>query len=176
VRFGESDDLNVNPNPSEFGGTVTLINETTDSRIQQQKNRDLIIMLVRQVAITEAIEAALAVDYESYDQTKDVKDRITEAIDDLLNFMGNIGISVDEAFVALRDLRAKTIQMLTDKGATLERIIEKTVPSSTIIPAVVLAYDLYEDIEREDEIIQRNVIIKHPGFLPGGQVLEVLNA
>ena len=40
-------------------------------------------------------------------------------------------------------------------------------------PALVLAYGLYEDAGREAEIVTRNKV-RHPGFVPGGQALEVL--
>jgi prophage DNA circulation protein len=41
---------------------------------------------------------------------------------------------------------------------------------------LVLAYEQYGDVEREEEIFLRNkILIKHPGFLPGGEVLEILS-
>jgi prophage DNA circulation protein len=41
---------------------------------------------------------------------------------------------------------------------------------------LVLAYNQYEDLEREREIITRNIsIVQHPGFLPGGKTMEILN-
>jgi len=42
------------------------------------------------------------------------------------------------------------------------------------MPAIVLAYRLYGDAERADEIVARNRV-RHPGFVPGGQPLEVLS-
>jgi prophage DNA circulation protein len=33
------------------------------------------------------------------------------------------------------------------------------------VPALVVAYDHYEDIDREQEIVERNAI-RHPGFVP----------
>jgi prophage DNA circulation protein len=40
-------------------------------------------------------------------------------------------------------------------------------------PALLIAHRLYGDARRADEIVARNRI-SHPGFVPGGQVLEVL--
>ncbi len=48
--------------------------------------------------------------------------------------------------------------------------------SPDTISSLELAYNKYEDLGREEEIISRNIIlIKHPGFLPGGETLEILN-
>ncbi len=50
---------------------------------------------------------------------------------------------------------------------------ENTIQINSAIPTIALAYDLYEDITREEGIIKRNNII-HPLFTPAGS-LEVLN-
>jgi prophage DNA circulation protein len=42
------------------------------------------------------------------------------------------------------------------------------------LPALVLAYDLYEDVARDGEITARNKI-RHPGFVPA-EKLKVLSA
>ena len=40
-------------------------------------------------------------------------------------------------------------------------------------PALVLAYDYYEDAERDAEIVSRNAV-RHPGFVPASSPLRVL--
>jgi prophage DNA circulation protein len=60
-------------------------------------------------------------------------------------------------------------------GATLANIIDFEVPPVTI-SSLAVAYDKYEDLDREKEIITRNIpVIKNPGFLPGGETIELLN-
>jgi prophage DNA circulation protein len=44
------------------------------------------------------------------------------------------------------------------------------------VPIEVLAYQLYRDTERADEILARNPWIDDPGAVPGGKPIEVLDA
>jgi prophage DNA circulation protein len=39
----------------------------------------------------------------------------------------------------------------------------------------VVAHQLYGDATKADEIIARNRNVRHPGFVRGGQALEVLS-
>ena len=41
------------------------------------------------------------------------------------------------------------------------------------MPSLVLAYDLYEDLDRADEIVKKNAV-KYPQFLPANKDLKVL--
>lgn len=43
----------------------------------------------------------------------------------------------------------------------------------TTMPALLIAHRVYGDARRADDIVSRNRIA-HPGFVSGGQVLEVL--
>ena len=41
------------------------------------------------------------------------------------------------------------------------------------LPALVITHTLYGNVDKEQDVIARNRI-QHPGFTPGGEVLEVL--
>jgi prophage DNA circulation protein len=175
TRFGESSDTNINPEPSSFGGTLTAVSEITITRIQERKNQESIVRLVRQTAVVEAMRAAIDVEFNSYQQAAETRDLITEKTDEILEDIGNSDIGDDDSFEALDDLRGKTVTGLIAVGADLSKIETYAVPA-TIISSLELAYDKYEDSDREQEIINRNIEIIHPGFLPGNIELEVLNA
>jgi prophage DNA circulation protein len=61
------------------------------------------------------------------------------------------------------------------KRQNLARVVDHQLPY-VVVPAVVLAYDLYGDPDRDQEIVDRNPTAHHPGFLPTAAPLEVLSA
>lgn len=74
------------------------------------------------------------------------------------------------ALEALTDLRATTIQHLLARKAELPRVVSITPPA--VMPALVLAYELYGDPNRAFDLAERNRI-RRPGFVPQGP-LEVI--
>lgn len=174
TRFGESSDSAINPEPSSYGGTLPSVIEISASTIQQRKNRESIIRLVRQVALTEAAKAAIIVDFDSYEQAADTRDIIANKINIHLESIGNSDIGDDDSYEAIDDLRAKTVKGIVQKGASLEKIINYSIPAM-VLSSLALAYDRYEDLDREQEIIARNTSITNPGFLPAGNTIEILN-
>jgi prophage DNA circulation protein len=76
-----------------------------------------------------------------------------------------------EAYRALRALGLAVVRDFRARGATLSRISVVT-PTATM-PVLVLAYRYHGDLNQVDAIVARNGI-RHPGFVPGGQPLELL--
>ena len=69
-------------------------------------------------------------------------------------------------------LRARVHADLTARMTSTARLRAYT--PREVTPGLALAYDLYEDVSRETELIERNAIL-HPGFLPA-RPLKVLSA
>ncbi|MFS8930944.1 DNA circularization protein [Cupriavidus taiwanensis] len=70
---------------------------------------------------------------------------------------------------ALKALQVDTLVYLRRQAAALPQVYTLQLIQAT--PAVVLAYDLYQNL-RADEIVRRNAV-RHPGFVPAGVPLEV---
>lgn len=175
TRFGESSDILINPEPSSFGGTLATIIETTPTRTQERKNQESIIRLVRETALAESMDAAIDVEFESYGQSSETRNTLENIIDNTLIDIGDSDIGDDDAYASLDELRGKIVKGLIAGGADLSRIETFVVPA-VVMSSLELAYNKYEDVEREQEIIDRNAEILHPGFLPGAAGLEVLGA
>lgn len=75
-----------------------------------------------------------------------------------------------DTYQAMAALRAATIRQLIDRQAELPRVVIITPP--TVLPALVLSWELYGTPDRALEIVRRNGL-KHPGFVPSAP-LEVL--
>ncbi len=96
-----------------------------------------------------------------------MRTEVTDRLDTLME-----SATDDESYQALADLRSATAKDITARGADLARVVAYDPPATR--PALVIAYDLYEDAGRDAEIVGRNHV-RHPGFVPGGQPLEVLS-
>ncbi len=87
----------------------------------------------------------------------------------------NITISDPNSFQAMESLRPVFVEAMRGVGAELATVVDYVVPPAVML-TLVLAYSKYSDLDRESEIIDRNIpTIKHPGFMPGGQTIEILS-
>ena len=77
----------------------------------------------------------------------------------------------DELYPALVALRAALVADIAARGANLPGVVNFT--PAAVLPAVVIAHRLYGDATQADSLIARNAI-RHPGFVPAGEPLEVL--
>jgi len=103
--------------------------------------------------------------FDSADQAVQARDNVLARLDLLMNTAG------DDVFNSLLDLRASVIDDVRIRAAQLPSIRQYYLPSTT--SSLVLAHRLYGDAERAKDLVARNNV-KHPGFIPGGQSIEVL--
>lgn len=139
----------------------------TPSRQQQAANFEAMGELVRQVAVAEAAKAAVVTEYPSYQDAIGAREVLLEQIDEEAEFT-----PVDDSFVALGKLRTEVVRGIPQQDQRLPQLVEYTPPST--LPSLVVAHNLYNDAARSDEIVARNKP-RHPGFLIGGNALEVLS-
>lgn len=104
--------------------------------------------------------------YDSYQAAIKVREDLVDRIDAESEVTPN-----DEVYVALSDLRTSVVQAVPNPEQNLARIVQYE-PRETL-PSLLVAYQIYGDAGRADDIATRNSA-RHPGFLMGGQQLEVL--
>lgn len=138
----------------------------TPSRQQQASNYVVMNDLVRQVAVSEMSKEAVVTEFESIQDATKVRDSITTLIDVESERTQN-----DNVYVALGGLQTAVIRGVPQQLQSLPQLIKYT-PRATL-PSLLVAYQVYGDASRADEIARRNKP-RHPGFLPGGDPLEVL--
>ncbi|MCM1512607.1 MAG: DNA circularization N-terminal domain-containing protein [Oxalobacter formigenes] len=129
----------------------------TPARVQEAANSNAIDELVRNEALANAGLAAAVVPPTIYDEMTNARDAITAALD-----REALYAPVDVANV-LTQLRLDVYRDMTNRASKAARIREITLPQ--VLPALVVAYDLYEDAARAAEIVERNAIL-NPAFLP----------
>ena len=129
----------------------------TLSRQQAAANESAVNNLARQAVLAQAVGASSLMETTVYDETMELRDALLHALD------AASLLASDESYEALQDARGRVSRDLTERARDSSRLI--TLRPHQTIPALVIAYNQYEDAERDDEIVIRNRI-RHPGFVP----------
>lgn len=142
----------------------------TPSRQQAYVNTSAINALTRQALLAQAVGASSligsAVDAHrpTYEDYLSVRDDLAAALDE------ESLTATDTVYPILQAARQAVWQDLTARARDNARLT--TLTPAEVLPAVVIAYDYYEEASRDDEIIARNAL-RHPGFVPANP-LKVL--
>lgn len=139
---------------------------TTPTRTRMLDNRDALAALMRRALLVQASGMAASAPVRVYDDGAALRSGLTGALE-AESYTAN-----DTVYPALQSLRVKAHADLTTRLRDSARL--RDVTPREVVPALVLAYDLYEDPAREDEIVVRNKL-RHPGFVPAEPV-KVLSA
>jgi hypothetical protein len=95
---------------------------------------------------------------------------------DLSEFEYISGEFIDNSLliIALSDLKGYFVQVSNSVAAATASIVT-FVNTFEITNTLLLAYNKYEDLAREEEILSMNPTVAHPGFISGGKEIKVLN-
>lgn len=148
-----------------YGDDEPAIPTPTATRAAQAQNAAAMNDFIKTMAVTQGAVAATSIEYESTDDAFKYRKTILDASEVLME------TATDEVYQALQDLRATLVKAVPPPGEDLATVGE--VVNQVTLPSLVIAYDLYESVDLEADLIARNRI-SHPGFVPGGQTLEVL--
>lgn len=129
----------------------------TPSRQRAYGNTRATNALVRQSLLAQAVGLSSLVPATVFEETMDARNRLTAAIDT------ESLTAPDVVYTALVDARGKVWKDLTSRSRDSARLATLQPPAT--LPALVLAYDYYEDAGRDGDIVARNGI-RHPGFVP----------
>jgi prophage DNA circulation protein len=150
-----------------FGDGLSEVPTTTSTRQQQADNQAALVDLIETAGIVGAVSVLADIPFDDSDQAGDA----FATLRDLFLRVEDRGTLDDAASQAMRDLRAAFHQHLRNTVVELPQLGRYT--PAVAVPAVVLAYRLYRDSSRDEEILDRNPLIEHPGFVPGGVELQV---
>lgn len=156
------------------GDSSPAIPATTPARQQQARSASALHRMVQRVAVTEAARQSAQAIYPARNDALAIRDQLTQAMEQQMEAVDPVsGRPVPDAvYQGLSALWAAVADDLRVRGAKLPSLRAYTVGATA--PALVVAHRLYGDASQADSICQRNDI-RHPGFVPGGAVLEVLN-
>jgi hypothetical protein len=129
------------------------------------QNLSSLKLLFQGAAAVESAKLIPYLDFEHLGQAEAIKD-------DFLKRFNTLAMQADdELYQGLIGIMAAALEVISLKAPNLARLGHKTL--LTNLPSVVVAYDLYESLERESELVERNGVI-HPGWLPADRPLEYI--
>lgn len=150
------------PSGSSTYSSSTPVLSTVGATIRT--NATAVTGLLRASLVAEAAATAADTDFSTYDDAVVVRTALLDAMDDL-------AASADDAvYQALSDLRTAVVRDFVARESL--PVLTSYTPRETL-PALVVAYAIYGDADRADEIVARNNV-RHPGAVPGGTTLQVL--
>lgn len=124
----------------------------------------------RRAVLTSLARACASYQPTSSNETIALLTDVVPLFDAEVVYAGDVGDI--ESFTSLRQLRSSVITDLQTRGANLPELLAYTTNES--LPNLVLAYMLYGDASRSEELVQRNQsAVICPAFMP--VTLEVLS-
>lgn len=126
--------------------------------------------LTKQVVVAKEAEVITNIEFDNAEDATAVLESFIDDIDEVELFEPVEPSS--ELMQALRNTKEVVVEYIREIILELPRM--RTIQLPEKMPSLVLAYDLYEDLSRADEIESRNKI-PYPAFVPSGKDLKVLS-
>lgn len=130
----------------------------TATTAQIHQNRTAILANARQLLLVQAVGLSSYIKCAIYDDAMAARDELSSALD-----AEAMQCTDDNLYQAIVAARAAIWQDLTERSRDSARLTTITPPE--VLPMLAIAYDYYEDVGRDGEIVDRNKI-RHPGFVP----------
>jgi prophage DNA circulation protein len=171
---------------STYGSDLPPINVVSPSSAGTQASRQANINLFRIMGLINACRIAVRGTYTSQEQAEDLLLLISNAIDALLDYLGDeagsslladfgIVFNNDEIYQSVSQLKPALKKSMDTIGASLAKTVQHLVRDE-VQSTLTLAYDEYEDLSRDKEILDRNaVLIINPCFIPNGKTISILS-
>lgn len=150
----------------EFGSSQPQKNVAAKLKRQVDQNEKALSAVIRQTAVIAAVQTVLNVDFDTYDEAVVLRDELADVLDTEIVSTENIELSQ-----TLQELQKTLVEAITEQSADLKTV--SSYETKSVLPACVIAYELYGDYSKADEIVSRNKI-KNPLFVPANKTLEVL--
>lgn len=165
-----------------WGADLPTVPLTTTARQQQAANQTALLGAVRDCATAQCAAAALTGLASAADANAVARlaAGIPSSAEDLRALKGELlglidaraELATDTLYPAWCDLRVALARDLEARALAAPRRL--TLIPQQSVPALVLAYRVYGDAGRADEIVRRNRI-RHPGLVSGGVAVEVMS-
>lgn len=139
------------------GETVYVDVVRTPNEEAAQELRVVLEDYQKEILLVNLADLVITTSYESDAQAIEYKDRINEALDEMILKQGDSSkTGANDAYLALVDLKSKINSDLALRIEELPNVREVKVKS--VKPVLVIAYNEYDDSTRYEEIAERNSI------------------
>lgn len=165
--------------PEAFATVRNLTSKSNASANASTANEDAraeklamqhIEQLTKQVIVSKEAEVITRIEFSNAEEATSILDSFIADAEEVELFEP---IEPDNDLMqSLRTVREYVVEYIREIILELPRVRTIVLPEK--MPSLVLAYDLYEDVSRADEIVNRNKI-PYPAFVPSGKDLKVLS-
>ncbi len=150
--------------------SLGAIAATTPNRLLESGNRTALVNLVNRIGLATAIDNLPQADFETSADVYTMRDDMTSITDTLQAGAG------DDVVRSLSKGLAAVTRHASAIAPALPGLL--TISPNGVQPSVVTAYRLYGDdvskvLTAAETIVRRNTL-RHPGFVPAGDPIEVL--
>lgn len=146
------------------------VDGSTPSRIQEAKNKKVFENFMKRSSCIKSTLTAITSSYATIDDAHASRKLISDVLDEQIREIEEENPNTD-LLQSLIDVNSAIVESLPDPASDLPSI--KTIILEDDTNSIVLAYDLNESIDNEQDIIDRNSI-RHPGFIEANRELEVI--
>jgi len=149
--------------------TNSIINPLDQTRLLAQaytnlgNSSDPFTSLMRQVILANMLTSVQSTTLQSQQDASNLQTSLVPLFDNEISIVGSNETGDLTAFMGVRAMKAALVLDLQTRGINLPEIV--TITRATALPSFVLAYQLYADATRADEITIRNNPV-HPAFIP----------
>lgn len=146
---------------------------------EQEDNVKLMLCYNKITLMSVIAKIAIRIDYASKETAQKYRDKIKIAMEDVLLTIGDLvdlNLDDNQIYGAMNNIENTFLNNFEIKILSIANSINYTT-SPDGKSTLQLAYELYNDLDRDVDIYNRNkLVIKNPNFIPGGEVLKVLDA
>jgi len=136
-------------------------------RAISNKNINAVENFTKRLALANSSQVIGLATFTSIEDAETERGALFDAIDE----QHNVETISDEVYQNLQQLRAELKRAVPPPDEQIPDVIAVTPRATT--NSIILAYDLYDSLDKEQDIVDRNKIA-HPGFIPGGDEIKVL--
>ncbi|MBQ8465712.1 MAG: DNA circularization N-terminal domain-containing protein [Alphaproteobacteria bacterium] len=144
-------------------------NDSTEEAKAEKLCMQQLEQYTKQIVVAQEAQIITDIEFKNAEEANNILDAFLKDAEEVELFE-DVEPS-NEIMQALRDLRRDVVEYMREIIINLPQT--KTITLGETTPSLALAYDLYEDLERADEIVKRNGI-KYPQFIPANKELKVL--
>ena len=152
---------------STFGRTLPTIAKTTANKVREAKNQEALVRLIETEVVLNASREAAAGEYATLNELVSARAELFARLDALAETAESTETYL--ALVSVQDAIATALPVSSDRAPEVVTI--RPLVTRALLP---LLYDLLGSVELEDDVSLRNNL-RHPGFVTGGQPLEVVS-
>jgi prophage DNA circulation protein len=160
--------------PATYFAQPTSTQATTPARQQLVTANEALGVLAAAMFAGEFARAAAAVPWASRDDAMAARDRVCDALAAAADLVAALGWNA--VWQRLMALRASIAADLAQRAAPLPRIKRLELPG--VMPATLIAYrlngDSISDVFGRGAALAARNRVRHPGFVPAGNPIEVL--